>query len=40
MKKAVGRCECNDGGIGFSHEMSAKRVSVVVCMNYGNRKVV
>ena len=40
MKKAVGWFECNDGGIGFSHEMSVRRVDVIVCVNCENRKVV
>ena len=30
MKKVAGRFECNDGGIGFSHEMSVGRVDVIV----------
>jgi len=39
MNKVAGRFECNDGGIGFSHEMSVGRVDVIVCVNCGNRKV-
>jgi len=38
-KKAVGWFKCNDGGIGFGHEMSVRRVDVIVCVNHENRKV-
>jgi hypothetical protein len=38
--KAAGWFDCNDGGIGFGHEMSVGRVDVIVCVNCENRKVV
>jgi hypothetical protein len=37
--RKAGRFKCN-GGVGFGCEMSVGRVDVVVCANYGNRKVV
>ena len=39
MKNAAGRFECNDGWIGFSHEISVGRVDVIICVNCKNRKV-
>ena len=33
IKKAAGRFECNDGWIGFSHEMSVEKTQTVPYQN-------